>query len=215
MELGRKTNGRREMRKAIAIVICLLAGMWLLQSCSEDKPKTVSHNVQYVSGKDEVTYLKLGNEIRDTVQAALKANLVNAMKNGGPSNAVRFCNLEAMPLTNSYSEKYSTEVKRVSDKNRNPSNTPNAKELEVIGDFKRSLEVGQPLSPKIAIDAEGKKNYYAPIFTGGVCLSCHGNPKNMQPELISTIDSLYPQDKAKGYAIDELRGIWSVKFKNS
>jgi hypothetical protein len=37
----------------------------------------------------------------------------------------------------------------------------------------------------------------------------------MQPELISVIDSLYPVDKAKGYAVDELRGIWSIKFKNS
>jgi hypothetical protein len=77
------------------------------------------------------------------------------------------------------------------------------------------LENGEPLLPKVAIDLDGKKNFYAPIFTGGVCLTCHGNPKNMQPELISVIDSLYPVDKAKGYAVDELRGIWSIKFKNS
>lgn len=203
------------MKKHLVVFSLIVGGLWLLQSCGEEKPKTVKHNVQYVSGPDEVTHIKLGNEIRDTVQATLKANLVRAMQNGGPANAVQFCNLKAMPLTDSYSEKYFTEVKRVSDKNRNPSNKPSAKELDVIEDFRRSIEAGQPLSPNISIDADGKKNYYAPIFTGGVCLTCHGNPKNMQPELLTVIDSLYPKDKAKGYAIDELRGIWSIKFKNS
>ncbi|MCB0755799.1 MAG: DUF3365 domain-containing protein [Flavobacteriales bacterium] len=199
----------------LTVTISLFVSLWLLQGCSEEKPKQVKHNVQYVSGPDEVTHIKLGNEIRDTVQAMLKSNLVQAMQNGGPVHAVQFCNTRAMELTNSYSEKYFTEVKRVSDKNRNPSNAPSEKEAEVIADFKNMLANGQPLSPKIAIDADGKKNYYAPIFTGGVCLTCHGNEKNMQPELVAALDSLYPTDKARGYGVDELRGIWSIKFKNS
>lgn len=186
-----------------------------MQSCAEKKPEKVVKNVQYVSGADEVTYLRLGKEITDTVGATLKGNLVAAMQDGGPVNAMQFCNMEAMALTDVYSARYNTDVKRVSDKNRNPKNAAIEKELAVLEDFKRMLEAGEPLSPKVAIDAEGKKNYYAPIFTGGVCLTCHGNAKNMQPELVSAIDSLYPKDKGKGYAVDELRGIWSVKFKNS
>lgn len=197
------------------IVAAFLGGAVWLQSCAEKKPKKVEKNVQYVSGADEVTYLRLGKEIADTVGASLKANLQNAMKNGGPVNAVQFCNMEALPLTNKYSTKYGTEVKRVSDRNRNPKNVANEKELAVLEEFKRIRKAGEALSPKVAIDADGKKNFYAPIFTGGICLTCHGNPKNMQPELVTAIDSLYPNDKAKGYAVDELRGIWSIKFKNS
>jgi len=203
------------MRKKYLIALAVLGTAFWLQSCTEKKPEKVVKNVQYVSGADEVTYLRLGKEIADTVGATLKTNLQNAMKTGGPVNAVQFCNMEAMPLTNMYSAKYSTEVKRVSDRNRNPNNAASEKELAVLDDFKRMLEAGETLSPKVAIDAEGKKNFYAPIFTGGVCLTCHGNPANMQPELVSAIDSLYPNDKAKGYAVDELRGIWSIKFKNS
>jgi hypothetical protein len=120
-----------------------------------------------------------------------------------------------MKLTDIYSLRYNTDVRRVSDKNRNPKNSANKTELDIIEDFKAMLENGEPLLPKVAIDLDGKKNFYAPIFTGGACLTCHGNPKNMQPELVSAIDSLYPADKAKGYAVDELRGIWSIKFKNS
>ncbi len=203
------------MRHTIQILAVLIFGVFLMQSCAEKKPEAVKMNVQYVSGADEVTYLKLGKEITDTVGKTLKSNLVKAMQSGGPMNAVQFCNAKAMELTDVYSKKYNTDVKRISDKNRNPQNAASEVEVLVIEDFKRMLENGEPLSPKVAIDLDGKKNYYAPIFTGGVCLTCHGNPKNMQPELLAAIDNLYPADKAKGYAVDELRGIWSIKFKNS
>ena len=203
------------MRRIVLSVIALIAGLFWLQSCADKKPEKVVKNVQYVSGADEVTYIKLGNEITDTVGATLKSNLVAAMQNGGPANAVQFCNLKAMELTQIYSKKYNTEVKRVSDRYRNAANAADETELDVLADFRNSLENQQPLSPKVAIDAEGRKHYYAPIFTGGVCLTCHGNPKNMQPELLTAIDSLYPNDKARDYTVDELRGIWSIKFKNS
>ncbi|MCF8278073.1 MAG: DUF3365 domain-containing protein [Flavobacteriales bacterium] len=203
------------MRSIWLIVFVLGIATAMMQSCAEKQPEKVVKNVQYVTGPDEITYLKLGKEISDTVQSTLKANLMKAMQEGGPVNAVKFCNAQAMELTDIYSTKYSTEVKRVSDKNRNPKNEPNAKELDVLADFKRLLEAGEPVLPKVAIDAEGHKNFYAPIFTGGMCLTCHGNPKNMQPELVSELDSLYPNDKARGYSVDELRGIWSIKFKNS
>ena len=203
------------MNRNYLFVIIAISGVFWLESCADKKPEKVVKNVQYVSGADEVTYLRLGKEITDTVGATLKGNLVAAMQNGGPVNAMQFCNMEAMALTDVYSARYNTDVKRVSDRNLNSKNAASEKELAVLDDFKRMLEAGEPLSPKVVIDTEGKKNYYAPIFTGGVCLTCHGNPKNMQPELVSAIDSLYPNDKAKGYAVDELRGVWSVKFKNS
>ncbi len=203
------------MFRTIQIATVLIIAVFLIQSCAEKKPAEVNKNVQYVSGADEVTYLKLGKEITDTVGKTLKSNLVKAMENGGPVNAVTFCNSEAMELTAIYSDKYNTEVKRVSDNNRNPANVASEVELAVLADFNQSLSNGEPVAPKVAIDLEGRKNYYAPIFTGGVCLSCHGNEKNIQPEVVAVIDSLYPLDKAKGYTANEIRGIWSIKFKNS
>ncbi len=203
------------MKRTFQIIFVLVAGVFLMQSCAEKKPQTVKKNVQYVSGADEVTYLKLGKEITDTVGKTLKSNLMKAMQNGGPTNAISFCNANAMDITDVYSEKYHTEVKRVSDKNRNPVNAANETELHVLADFTEALENGDPALPKVAIDMDGRKNYYAPIFTGGLCLNCHGDSKNIQPEVLTAIDSLYPNDKARDYSVEELRGIWSIKFKNS
>jgi len=186
----------------------------LFIGCSQPEQIKVKKNVQYVSGSDEVTYLKLGREITDSVGLQLKNNLMKAMQEGGRVNAVRFCNTKALPITDSYSLKYNTEVKRVSDRNRNTANRPNELEQAVMDDYRELMASGKPLSPKVAIDGDGRKNFYAPILTGGVCLTCHGDEKNMQPELVAVIDSLYPNDAAKGFKVDELRGIWSVKFKN-
>ena len=204
--------------KKRSITIVLVASVFVaFVGCSEKKKTDAptKRNVQYVSGPDEVTYLRIGDEIADSVQNELKANLMKAISEGGPAHAVSFCNTRALEITQSFSEKYSTEVKRASDRNRNPKNGANEQEMAVIKDYVQALKDGTPALPKVAIDEEGKKHYYAPIFTGGVCLTCHGNPKNLQPELVSVIDSLYPNDKAKGYAVDELRGIWSIKFNNS
>lgn len=204
------------MKKLTTTLLTFIAAAAIMSSCSEKKStKQVKKNVQYVSGADEVTYLKIGEEITDTVQATLKANLMKAMQDGGPTNAVQFCNARAMGLTDTYSDKYSTEVKRVSDRNRNPKNAPSEKELAVMEDMRQAMKNGKPALAKVAIDEDGKKHYYAPIFTGGMCLACHGNEKNMQPELVTVLDSLYPNDKARGYAAEELRGIWSIKFNNS
>ena len=202
------------MRKnAILVWAVLLAGLWI-QGCQE-KPVKVEKNVQYVSGADEVTYLKLGKEISETVGAMLKSDLSKAMKEGGPVNAVKFCNAHALNITDSFSKKYGTEVKRVSDRNRNELNSPDEIETRVLADFKEALKSGEMISARIAIDQDGRKNFYAPIIAGSVCLTCHGAAADLQPELTTIIDSLYPNDRAKGYVENELRGIWSIKFKNS
>ncbi|MFC2176450.1 DUF3365 domain-containing protein [Bacteroidota bacterium] len=200
-------------KHAILLGAILLAGFGF--QCCQDKPVRVDKNVQYVTGADEVTYLRLGTQITDSVGARLKANLVKAIQESGPIEAVKFCNARAMRITNSYSRRYNTDVKRVSDRNRNESNSLNEIQTKVFSDYKEALKNGETLSAKIAIDKEGRKNFFAPIVTGGVCLTCHGAAADMQPELMSVIDSLYPNDKAKGYAENELRGIWSVKFKGS
>jgi len=202
------------MRKFLPLFLIGLVSV-MLHACKEEKKQQVSPNVQYLSGPDAVNYLRLGKEIADSVQARLKTNLTRAMQEGGPVHAVKFCNNRALQLTDSFSKQYLVEVKRTSDRYRNPRNAPDSLEKAVIDDLKKMAETGEPLSPKVSLDEEGRKHFFAPIFTGGLCLTCHGDPKNMQPELVYVLDSLYPNDKARGYAIDELRGIWSITFKSS
>ena len=46
------------------------------------------------------------------------------------------------------------------------------------------------------------------IPTGEVCLACHG--KDINPDVASALDAAYPQDQARGYALGDIRGAFSV-----
>ncbi|HBY68813.1 MAG TPA: cytochrome c family protein, partial [Flavobacteriaceae bacterium] len=60
----------------------------------------------------------------------------------------------------------------------------------------------------------GHNTFYYPITTNSMCLQCHGIPnKTIQPEVLTTIIDLYPNDKAIGYNINEVRGIWVLNFE--
>ena len=47
------------------------------------------------------------------------------------------------------------------------------------------------------------------IATGEPCLACHG--KNIQPSLAEVIDLRYPEDAARGFALGELRGAFTLQ----
>jgi len=57
-------------------------------------------------------------------------------------------------------------------------------------------------------------NYYKPILTAlSACLQCHGPEEEINPETLQKIKTLYPNDKATGYSINELRGLWKIGFE--
>ena len=47
------------------------------------------------------------------------------------------------------------------------------------------------------------------IPTGKVCLTCHGS--NINPNLRTKINELYPEDKAYDYKIGDIRGAFIVQ----
>ena len=54
----------------------------------------------------------------------------------------------------------------------------------------------------------------APILLAApVCLQCHGSPeKDIAPATMAAIKKLYPEDKATGFQLGDLRGLWRVTF---
>lgn len=205
----------QQMKQTLMLSLAITTTILIVSGCFSPPEQPVKSNLQYLKSTNELTYMKIGKEVTDSVGAALKANLLKSMGTDGPIEAVEFCNAQALPLTDSFNQKYNTEVKRTSDRLRNSQNAPTAMEKQVMEDYRAEQALGKMLTPKLAIDAMGRKMFYAPIFTGTPCLICHGNEGNMDNELRTKIKEYYPDDNAKGFDIDELRGIWSVTFKNS
>ena len=139
----------------------------------------------------------------------LMKNVAEQMQKGGPESALEFCNIEAMPLTKSMSDKHGLTISRVSDKRRNPKNGANAEELKLIEQYKKQLLAGELLKP-----VRTETHYYEPLVTNAMCLQCHGEPeKNVQPKVGAKIAELYPNDSALGYKENEVRGLISIKTK--
>lgn len=155
------------------------------------------------------TYEEIGLEYALSTKKLLGENLMGTIQKKGTLEAMAFCNIQAMPLTDSMSVHHNASIKRVSDKNRNPNNKANAEELVYIEEFKKDLLAKREPKP-VAIDKGDKIQFYYPIPTNTMCLQCHG--KQIKPEVAKQILKLYPKDLAIGYEENEVRGIWSITF---
>ena len=88
----------------------------------------------------------------------------------------------------------------------------NDKELGHITAFKELVKTGYEIDP-IVEEINGEVNFYYPITTNTMCLQCHGTPnEQVTSETLSALKALYPSDKALGYDVNEVRGIWSIVF---
>lgn len=157
------------------------------------------------------TYEEIGLEYALSTKKLLGQNLMGTIQKKGTLEALAFCNIQAMPLTDSMSVKYNATIKRVSDKNRNPNNKANAEELVYIAQFKKEIAANKESKP-VVVDKGDKVQFYYPIPTNTMCLQCHGKPENIKPEVRAKTLKLYPQDLAVGYGENEVRGIWSITF---
>ena len=162
---------------------------------------------------DEVpTYAEVGLSYALGTKKVLGANLMGTIQKKGAPAAVAFCNERAYPLTDSMAVVYNAKIKRVSDKPRNPNNKANDKELEHIAMFKQKVLNKAKVEP-IVEDLGEEVQFYYPIVTNGMCLKCHGNvPKDIALDVQKLLQERYPHDKAMGYGLNEVRGIWSITF---
>ncbi len=165
---------------------------------------------------DAVTYnryLENGSEISAQAQSALLSNVSEAMKKGGALYAVEFCNLEASGITDSLNNQCDCNISRVSARNRNPENALETETEKQLWDYFLSVHDTKMVHDTVVVE-EGQVVYYKPILTAmQACLQCHGPEKEIEPATLSKINELYPEDKATGYSLNELRGLWKITFE--
>lgn len=156
------------------------------------------------------------SEARTTVKAffgELKGELVAAIKQGGPAHAVTVCNTKAGEIADRVSREQGMNVSRVSLKNRNPGNAASGWEKEILQQFEARKAAGETPDTlefaQVVATADGDEfRYMKAIPTGEVCLNCHG--QDIAPDVKARIAELYPEDKATGFALGDLRGAFVV-----
>jgi len=157
-----------------------------------------------------------GDQLTNSAQAVLLANVSKAMSEGGPEHAVQFCNLKAAGLTDSLSEMHGASIGRISNRNRNPDNKIVGQTDILAWNYWTGKQAGQGAPDTVIYERSGKPYYYKPIRIGmKTCLKCHGSRSTeISLATLNVLDSLYPGDKAVNYRMGDLRGLWKVGFEN-
>ncbi len=187
-------------------IVFSFAAVLSFLSCNSSQQKTTATERVI----DTASVMLRGDSIASEVQKILLANVMQAMKSGGPVYAVSFCNEQAIPLTDSLAKEYNCRIKRVSDKYRNPANKLSETDLKIW----TKISLSAAMSPVVSAE-NGNIVYYKPIIIAmPACLKCHGSSgKEIDTKTLEIIRKNYPEDQATGYKEGDFRGMWKITFE--
>ncbi len=210
------------MAKSLLFIFSIIiSAIFWCGACSTDKRHAGKKEAATVksSGSGEAELLEKaverGNEISALSQKALASKLKNALDAGGVSNAIEFCNLNAYPIIDSLEEKLGSEIRRVTAKSRNPNDNPDSMEHTILDAYQNTHNSGEDLRANVQLLRDSNQILYsrAIVIENNLCLVCHGVPgRELTVENYELIKSFYPEDKAVGYQIGDLRGMWSIRI---
>jgi hypothetical protein len=161
---------------------------------------------------NEVT--KAGDKVVQQLRfQSLSGHLKAAASEGGIENAINYCNINALPLTDSLSRSFDVDIKRTSAQLRNHANSPDSLEAYMLDLYQQILKMKKPMVGKALLTKNNEVRYFAPIMVKAQCLNCHGTVgQQVSDSTYSLIQARYPADAATGYSEGQLRGLWSINF---
>jgi Protein of unknown function (DUF3365) len=194
-------------RGALGVLIaCTLVGM--------QQSAVVQAQSAAVDLPDLEVRLAGAREATKTYSQKLKTELAAALKAGSAKSAIEACRMSAPELNATVSEETGFEIGRTALRVRNPENVPDTWEIAMLERFSKQLASGADQKTLEAYDVsvtkEGQKlfRYMRPIMMVESCLACHGGA--VAQDVRSEIARIYPEDKAVGFNIGDLRGAFTL-----
>ena len=162
---------------------------------------------------DNADRVSASREVAASFMAALKTELLKAMKEGGPVHAISVCRDKAPEIAAAKTKETGFKVGRTGLRVRNLKNSPDAWEKNVMAAFESRKAEGEDvrqLEHWDVVSGNGTRvfRYMKAIPTGGLCLRCHGVKLHSSVE--NTLKSLYPQDRATGFTTGDIRGAFTI-----
>jgi hypothetical protein len=185
--------------KKYSLLFTLSLSLAIVISCNQQAALTTS------------TVIARGDSLSKATFDTLRHALMTTIASKGLPAAVSYCNEQALPITNYYASA-GISIQRVAAKYRNANNQLDSLDKIQWNKYEQLKASGDTLSPAV-VELNDAFVYYKPIMLQPMCTSCHGEKNTAIPPMLqATIDSLYPQDKAVGFAAGDLRGMWKIRF---
>ena len=187
----------------------------MLAACSKAKESAPAPTAVEVAAKEsapaataaEVTAEERarGAAIVGELKKSLVGALTSALGQGAPG-AIEVCNTMAPALADSLSRD-GVAVGRATRKPRDPKNEASGWQAEALAELERMHADGQALAGKSVARRlpDGRVGYAEPLVIQELCLACHG--EKLAPEVQAVLAAKYPNDRATGYKLGDLRGV--------
>lgn len=170
---------------------------------------TLSANDMSVK-QEGVKYIKmLGKELKSNLVAHMKADPTGV-------EAMGFCTGKAESITTEINGKLpeGVSVRRTSLKTRSEKNSPDVTDIKVMEAYNNKIKEGK-FDPKDiqVVELENSHRVYKPLLIKKACMKCHGDEKNISPQIKSLISKVYPKDMAVNFKEGDLRGVIVSEMK--
>lgn len=158
----------------------------------------------------------IAQPVAQTLLRTIREELTHALANGGAAGAVSLCQIQAPALTKEVRDHAHPAgsiflLKRTSNRLRNPADAPDRIERQALQIYLEAASRHEPLPvdllQKVVTEGKTTYRYYQPIRVAALCLSCHGDPALLSPEVKATLRERYPEDQALGYKDGDFRGL--------
>ncbi len=148
---------------------------------------TRGHLARTIAAAREAQAFELTRETLDFVPAAAATRIAREFSNG-------------KQLT----------MRQVARKYRNPENKPDAYEEQALLQMEKDPEAWKARDwfEKVVDGGSATMRYMRPLFVTEACLTCHGDASKVPAFIRET----YPDDRATGYQLGDLRGAISVSW---
>lgn len=191
-------SGKRSSRsiRAQCSTFCglVLTTAVLIVGCQASEPTTEVSPQEMERAKNALQPLK-----EQLVDA-----LTGALQEGGPENAIVVCRDKAPQIAAELSVE-GVRMGRTSHRLRNPDNAPQPWVEPLLAAYLEDPENPEPRAVRLDDSTIG---YVEPIYAASFCLSCHG--PSIEAGLKKEILSLYPEDQATGFRMNDVRGLFWV-----
>jgi len=155
------------------------------------------------------SFLHDSRALANSFGAELKAALQTAMATGGPVEAIGVCKDQAPQIASRLSRESGAKVSRTSRRFRNPANAPEPWQIAMLESLQSEMTAENPSPERIERHADGIR-YMKAIRMQPVCLACHG--ETLTDDVSAALAEYYPHDRARGYALGDLRGAFSISW---
>ncbi len=178
----------------------------LATSCSHD-PAPLKHSGYVVDKKTLVETSDVATQLIMQLGGKLKQEI----STNGPASAINLCNIVASEIASSLSQQTGWQVGRVGTRVRNPKNEPNKWQQAALNAFTSSAARGNKFDQMetysvATVNGKPMLRYAKAISMQPMCLVCHGKPEEIPADVKARLQEKYPDDRAVGYSVGELRG---------